>query len=61
MALPLRPQRCIYAAEVRIALHGDARHVIQRMAQAGIAPASHHHQAALAALLRDGDKSAMRA
>lgn len=32
MALPLGPQRRIHPAEVRIALHGHARHVIQRMA-----------------------------
>jgi hypothetical protein len=36
MPLPLRPQRRIHAAEVGIALHSDARHVIQRMAQARV-------------------------
>ena len=51
MPLSLRSQRRIHAAEVRIALHGDARHVIQRMAQAGVTPVSHHHLSALATLL----------
>jgi len=53
MPLPLRPQRRIHAAEVRIALHSDARHVIQRMAQARVTPVPHHHLSTLATLPRD--------
>ena len=59
MALPLRPQRRIHAAEVSIVLHGDARHVIQRMAHTGVTPVPHHYQSALATLLRDGGDPAM--
>src|SRR5215217_521148 len=61
MPLPLRPQSCIHAAEMRLALHGDSRHVIPRMAQAGVTPAPHYHLSALATLLRDGCDPAMRA
>ena len=61
MPLPLRPQSRLHAAEVRIALHSDARHVIQRMAQARVTPVPHHHLSALATVLRDGGDPAMRA
>jgi hypothetical protein len=61
MPLPLRPQRRIHAAEVGIALHSDARHVIQRMAQARVTPVPHHHLATLATLLCDGSDPTMGA
>jgi hypothetical protein len=61
MPLSLRPQRRIHAAEVRIALHSDARHVIQRMAQARVTTVPHHHLSTLATLLRDGGDPTMRA
>ena|SRR5438094_54813 len=61
MPLPLRPQCRIHAAKMSIALHGDSRHVIQCMAQAGITTAPHYHLSALATLLRDGGDPAMRA
>src|SRR6266567_4042276 len=48
MALSLCSQRRIHVVEVRIALHGDSGHVIQRMAQAGVTPTPHHHQSAFA-------------
>ena len=38
MALPLRPQRRLHAAEVRIAVHGDSCHVIERV---HASPAAH--------------------
>jgi hypothetical protein len=61
MALSLGSQRGIHASEVRIALHGDSRHVIKGMAQTGITTVSHHHHATLATLLCDGGDPAMRA
>ena len=61
MALPLHPQCRIHTAEVRIALHGHACHMIQRMAQARITPAPPHHQSTLATVLRDRGDPAMRA
>ena len=61
MPLSLRPQRRIYAVEVRIALHGDSGHVIQCMAQAGVTTAPYHHQSSFATLLRDWGDPAMRA
>src|SRR4029453_18004432 len=51
MALPLGSQCGIYAVEVRIALHGDSGHVIQRMAQARVTPTPHHDLSAFATLL----------
>ncbi len=61
MPLPLRPHSRLHAAEVRIAWHGDSRHGIQRMAQAGGTTVPHHHLSALATVLRDGGDPAMRA
>ena len=52
MPLSLRPQRRIHAAEVRITLHGDARHVIQGLTQTRITTAPHHHLTAFATLPR---------
>ena len=60
MPLPLRPQRRIHTAEVRITLHRDARHVLQRMAQARVTPVPHHHLSTLTTLLRDGGDPTMR-
>jgi hypothetical protein len=61
MPLSLRPQCRIHAVAVRVALHGDSGHVIQRMAQAGVPTAPHHHHAAFATVLRDWGDPAMRA
>ena len=61
MPLSLRSQRRLHAAAVRIALHGDARHVIQRMAQARVTPVPHHYLSTLATLLCDGSDPTMRA
>src|SRR5262249_31958534 len=63
LAMPLSfgPQSRIHLAEVRITLHGDARHVIQRLPQAGMTPAPHHHLTAFAALSRNGGHPTMRA
>jgi hypothetical protein len=46
---------------VRIALHGDPCHVIQRMPQAWITPAPHHDLTAFATLSRHWCDPAMRA
>src|SRR5262245_30489496 len=63
LAMPLSfgPQSLIHLAEVRITLHGDARHVIKSLPQAGITPAPHHHLTAFAALSRNGGHPTMRA
>jgi hypothetical protein len=61
MALSLRPQSRIHAVAVSVALQRDSRHMIQRMAQAGVTPASHHHHATFATLLRDRSDPAVRA
>src|SRR6516165_11733810 len=60
MALPLRSQCRIHAAEMRVALHSHPRHMIQGMAQAGVTPVPHHHLAALATLLYDWGNPTMR-
>jgi len=61
MALSLRPQSRIHAVAVRVALQRDSRHMIQRMAQAGVTPAAHHHLSTFATLLRDRSDPAVRA
>ena len=61
MPLSLRPQRRLHAVEVSVAWHGDSGHVIQRMAQARVTTAPHHHHSAFATLLRDWGDPAMRA
>src|SRR3954453_19166198 len=61
MPMSFGPQSRIHLAEVRITLHGDARHVIQRMAQAWTTPAPHHYLTAFATLSRHRCHPAMRA
>src|SRR4029453_18038863 len=54
LAMPMSfgAQSRIPLAEVRIALHGDPCHVIQRMPQAWMTPAPHHDLTAFATLSR---------
>ncbi len=61
MPLSLRPQRRLHAVEVSVAWHGNSGHVIQRMAQARVTTAPHHHHSAFATVLRDGGDPARRA
>src|SRR4029434_3661323 len=63
LAMPMSfgAQSRIHLAEVRIALHGDPCHVIQRMPQAWITPEPHHYLTAFATLSRHWCDPAMRA
>ena len=63
LAMPMSfgAQSRIHLAEVRIALHGDPCHVIQRMPQTWITPAPHHDLTAFATLSRHWCDPAMRA
>src|SRR5215218_7480448 len=53
MPLAFGPQSLIHAAEMKITLRGNPRHVIEGMAQAGVTTVPHYHLSALATLLRD--------
>src|SRR4029434_7044258 len=63
LAMPMSfgSQSRIHLAEVRLTLHGDARHVIQRMTSPRITPAPHHDLTAFATLSRHRCHPAMRA